>query len=365
MLYLLHGGGGDHTDWTRKTDVEALTEGVELFVVMPEAGGAGWYTDWYNNGAGGPPKWESFHIGELIPWIDASYRTVASREGRAIAGLSMGGFGAFSYATRHPDLFAAVAAFSGAIDTNLVEPIAATVVDGIALAGYPPFAPPGSLWGLRLLEEERWRSHNPWDLAGNLAGLHVTIRTGNGLPGGTNPGIDPLELGVHEMSVSTHRRLDALGVPHVFEDYGPGAHVWPLWERDLHLTLPDMLASFGAPAPLPFTYVSGESEFSVYGFAVRFERAVRELSRLADVRPEGFSITGTGIAHVTSAPWYEPGEMYEVNGEAVVADSAGCLAFDVDLGPSSAFQQYTAPADLLQAILGDAYFRTVDVTIGG
>ena len=55
------------------------------------------------------PKLETFTIEQLIPWVDGHYRAAARRRGRAVAGLSMGGFGAMSYAARHPDLFASAA----------------------------------------------------------------------------------------------------------------------------------------------------------------------------------------------------------------------------------------------------------------
>ena len=72
-------------------------------IALSYAGG-GWCTDWFNGGAGGPPRWETFHIDQLIPWVDRNLRTVANRGGRAIAGLSQGGFCSMSYAARHPDL---------------------------------------------------------------------------------------------------------------------------------------------------------------------------------------------------------------------------------------------------------------------
>src|SRR6059058_630719 len=98
VLYLLHGCCDDYRSWTDKGDAEKITAGLPLIVVMPDAGQDGFYSDWYNAGAGGPPKWESYHIGQLIPFVDAHYPTVAARGGRAVAGLSMGGFGAMSYA---------------------------------------------------------------------------------------------------------------------------------------------------------------------------------------------------------------------------------------------------------------------------
>ena len=68
------------------------------------------------------PGWATYHVHELVPFIDASYPTVASRSARAVAGLSMGGFGAMSYAGRHPAtsghpaMFKVAASFSGALD---------------------------------------------------------------------------------------------------------------------------------------------------------------------------------------------------------------------------------------------------------
>src|SRR5213079_1878335 len=85
VLYLLHGSVDDYRSWTDKGDAERLTAALPLIVVMPNAGNGGFYSDWYNNGAGGPPRWETYHLRQLIPWIDRRYRTVASRRGRATA----------------------------------------------------------------------------------------------------------------------------------------------------------------------------------------------------------------------------------------------------------------------------------------
>ena len=92
VLYLLHGAGGNHAEWTQNTDVEALTAPTDLLVVMPDANDAngtqGWYTDWYNGGGGGPPKWETFHLTELLQLLERNWQ---AGDQRAIAGLSMGG----------------------------------------------------------------------------------------------------------------------------------------------------------------------------------------------------------------------------------------------------------------------------------
>src|SRR5947207_878867 len=174
VLYLLHGALDDYRAWTDKGNAAAITAGAPLIVVMPDGGSEGNYVDWYNFGAGGPPMWETYHIRQLIPWIDGHFRTVASRAGRAVAGLSMGGNGAVAYAALHPDLFTAVASFSGALDTNNWEE---QVVTGTG--GLQDGKPPGAIFGERATDEIRWRGHNPWDLVANLRGLLVELDTGN------------------------------------------------------------------------------------------------------------------------------------------------------------------------------------------
>jgi S-formylglutathione hydrolase FrmB len=248
VLYLLHGGFGNFRDWTESGDASAITAGLDLIVVMPDGGQGGWYRNWHNFGRGGPPEWETFHIDQLIPWVDGQLRTQASPQNRAIAGLSMGGFGAMSYAGRHPDLFAAAASFSGAVNTRnqalrtliFFSPL----VDGGA---------PGAIYPSPVLNEPDWRAHNPWDLAPALAGMHVALYTGNGAPGPLDNGgaLDIQEQQVHAMNVALHQRLDSLAIPHTWRDYGPGTHTWPYWQRDLREELPQIMATIGAAAAAP------------------------------------------------------------------------------------------------------------------
>ena len=89
-----------------------ITDGKPLITVMPDGGKVGWYTNWVSQ-SGGAQAWRDFHVDQLIPWIDANLRTIASKSGRAIAGLSMGGFGAVRYAQDRPDLFAFVGQLLG------------------------------------------------------------------------------------------------------------------------------------------------------------------------------------------------------------------------------------------------------------
>ena len=115
VLYLLHGCCGDYTSWTSLTDVASITALRDVLVVMPEAGNTGFYSNWWNAGAGGPPAWETFHLREVRQILERGY---GAGHRRVVAGLSMGGFGALSYAARNPGMFRATAAYSGVVDTR-------------------------------------------------------------------------------------------------------------------------------------------------------------------------------------------------------------------------------------------------------
>jgi enterochelin esterase-like enzyme len=122
VLYLQHGGGEDETGWTRQGKVNFILDNlfaekkaVPMIVVMEK----GYAT---RAGAAAEPKGKGFNFGafedvvlkDLIPLIDSTYRTVADREHRAIAGLSMGSAQAMQIGLTHLDTFSAVGAFSGA-----------------------------------------------------------------------------------------------------------------------------------------------------------------------------------------------------------------------------------------------------------
>ena len=352
VLYLLHGASGDQTSWTSagQGEAEQLTAKLPLIVVMPDGGRGGFYTNWFNNGAGGKPRWEDWHVKQLIPWVDRHYRTLDVRRERAIAGLSMGGFGSFTYASRHPDLFTAALSLSGAVDPTTPPGIAPPVIDAISASDG---GPPGSLWGPFATQEVRWRAHDPYDLAENLRGLALWLRTGNGQPGGPfggGPNVDPTEAGVYAMATNVHNRLDDLGIPHVFDSYGAGHHIWPYWNRGLAETLPAIMRRFhrGSRPPARVTFRAAEPSFAVYGWSVRVQRPAMEFSQLVGAGRRGFTLTGSGSATVTTPSVYRRGRAYTVTvrgkTRSVRANPGGRLRITVPLGPGNPMQQYTAGA---------------------
>ena len=88
VLYLLHGGAQNFMKFDKEDDIRGLTAGRDLIVVMPDGGIAGWYCNPVTANLG-PRNWETFHIEELIPWVDATFRTFPEQAGRAVSGFSM------------------------------------------------------------------------------------------------------------------------------------------------------------------------------------------------------------------------------------------------------------------------------------
>src|SRR5260221_6906184 len=107
VLFLLHGLFGSFENWTELTSLGRYIQNLPLIVVMPD-GGDGWYTDSADVDAN-----ESYLIDELIPTVDRAFRTIPNRSSRAIAGNSMGGYGAFKFALKYPGLFCLAGSFSG------------------------------------------------------------------------------------------------------------------------------------------------------------------------------------------------------------------------------------------------------------
>ena len=124
VLYLLHGLGGKHIDWSErghlKDVMDQLTasgEACDMIVVMPNAGST---TEKAMDGYFNVEGWayEDFFFKELIPYVEKTWRVKADKEHRAIAGLSMGGGGTTKYAQHHPDMFCAAYAMSALMSAS-------------------------------------------------------------------------------------------------------------------------------------------------------------------------------------------------------------------------------------------------------
>ncbi|QSB05224.1 alpha/beta hydrolase [Natronoglycomyces albus] len=251
-LYLLHGGGdGRAHNWYEHGRVEQAEK--DLIMVMPEGGKVGWYTDWIDQETYAQ-NWMTHHLDELIPFVEANLRTHSERQGRAIAGLSMGGFGAVNYAQERPELFASVSSFSGALDLSNAA-VRATITQQSLSHGMPMF---GSFGTPFIGPEQRWDENNPVLRAETLENTQVNLYAGEGLrPGDVDlAGIDiqgealgaeasgVVEWVVAQTTEQLHTALEEAGIEHHYWMYGApepdcdGGHNWPCWRFALADALP-------------------------------------------------------------------------------------------------------------------------------
>jgi enterochelin esterase-like enzyme len=125
VLYLLHGGGDDHTGWVQFGEVQhiadqAINEGkvTPMIIVMPDAGTV---KRGYFNDVKGDWRYEDYFFEEFIPFVEKTYRVKKEKRYRAISGLSMGGEGSFVYALHHPELFSSACPMSAATGPSSLE----------------------------------------------------------------------------------------------------------------------------------------------------------------------------------------------------------------------------------------------------
>lgn len=201
VFYLLHGQSDDHTIWERRTSIERYVAGLPLVVVMPD-GYRGWYTNAVN-----PPRYrhEDDLIKDVVGLVDRTFPVRAERAGRAIGGLSMGGYGAVKLGLKHPEMFASVTSHSGALAFPR-----RTTAKAVELS--PEFP---TVFGDHAADGPE----DPFALArrvdhGRIPALRFDC------------GKDDFLL---DDNRSFHRHLESLRVPHEYEEF-PGGHDWSYWD---------------------------------------------------------------------------------------------------------------------------------------
>ncbi|MET8797396.1 alpha/beta hydrolase-fold protein [Nocardia sp. NPDC004568] len=219
VLYLFHGGGEDFRQFDF-LGIRDLTAGKPIIVVMPDGGRAGWYSNPVSSFVG-PRNWETFHIAQLLPWIDANFRTYAEYDGRAVAGFSMGGFGALKYTAKYYGHFASVSSHSGPAslrrDFGLVVHWANLSSAAVELGG-------GTVYGAPFWNQARVSADNPVERIDSYRNKRIF------LVAGTSP--DPVDWfdSVNETQVLAGQRefrarLRDAGIPHEWYEVS-GGHVF-------------------------------------------------------------------------------------------------------------------------------------------
>ena len=212
VVYLLHGFSGHFSDWTTRTKLPNYSSRHEVIIVTPE-GNNGWYTDSASNP---DDKYETYIIQELIPEVDRKFRTIASRDGRAIAGLSMGGFGALKFAVKYPEKFAFAGSMSGAL-------FAASWVES-DLKGL------GAIW--RSLVEVFGSADGPTRDSNDITKLYREL---NATQIKQLPYIY-FDCGTEDMMLNANRSFAAMlleqKIPHEVRLL-PGTHGWQYWDQQV------------------------------------------------------------------------------------------------------------------------------------
>ena len=202
VVYVLHGHGGNHKSWVEKNpDMATLAAQYGFIIVCPD-GQNSWYWD---SPIDPKMQFETHIISELVPYIDANYRTIPERNSRAITGLSMGGHGALWLAMRHPDVFCACGSMSGGVD---IRPFPKSWNMADRLGPYEG-------------NEARWNEYTVINLVPKLKPGSLKIIVDCGVADFFYP-----------VNVNLHDALLAQGIDHDFYAR-PGKHTWSYWVNAL------------------------------------------------------------------------------------------------------------------------------------
>lgn len=228
VLYLLHGYTAHYSDWVLHSGITQYARHYQEIIVMPEAG-----TSWYVNNYANPKlKWQDYFIYDVIPYVDHHFRTVAARNGRALAGTSMGGYGALLLGLKYPKLFAAAASLSGVVtsaDPSFEQFVTDDIAKRIIEDDFGPFGGPG-------------RDEN--DL----------FRLAKQIPASQAPQLY-LSIGTSDKYLGTNRDfvrlLSSLKIPYRYNELR-GGHEWVVWDPELKRVLAFLAPLIGAlPAGRP------------------------------------------------------------------------------------------------------------------
>jgi S-formylglutathione hydrolase FrmB/lysophospholipase L1-like esterase len=206
VLYLLHGAYGSYRDWPEHTRLLDYAAGRPFLIVCPDGGEFGWYADTASGG-----RIETFLTRDLIADVERRFPAVARREGRAVAGLSMGGHGALSLAARHPDLFCSASSMSGIL----------------AIENHPGKWHLDERFGELAHNRAAWQAHSVAQLVDSFttAGIALYFDTGTS---DTTGAVDDNRL--------VHERLTNRGILHTYAEF-PGGHTWRYWDWRLPVHL--------------------------------------------------------------------------------------------------------------------------------
>lgn len=269
LLVYLHGVSGNERNWVdngaldRTMDSLVATGTPEAIIAMPD-GDDSWYTTWgqlpdaavcTGDTARKEPaatfctpwqRYDDYIVRDVVDYMDSHYRTRADRAHRAIAGLSMGGYGAITLALANPDRFAAAASHSGVLSTRLMPGKTSTDSGRYARNMAELQRAAGSLWKSQRMafgpDTIAWRARDPIVM---LRRLEAQVKAGKAVM----PALY-LDVGVDDPWLQHNRDFNAaLAADGIARRYGEftGGHTWTYWRVHAEDSLTFLLAIVGRP----------------------------------------------------------------------------------------------------------------------
>jgi len=203
VLYLLHGYSDNQNKWIKTVpEIKEYADMYKFIIVCPDGNFSSWYMD---SPIDSSFRYETYTSKELPHWIDSHYSTIASRKGRAITGLSMGGHGALYLAFRHQDIFGAAGSMSGGVD----------------LRPFPKNWDISKRLGTYAKHSGNWEKNSVINLVHLLTSdsLQITFDCGS-------------SDFFYQVNCNLHKKLLERNIPHDFT-VRPGVHNWKYWKNSI------------------------------------------------------------------------------------------------------------------------------------
>lgn len=207
VLYLLHGAGNDYSTWVSRVPIiKEYVDKYNIIIVCPDGGITSWYFDSPIDKA---VQYETYISKELISAIDKKYNTSAKKTNRAIAGVSMGGHGAFYLAFKHPNVWGAAGSMSGGVD---IRPFPNNWNINKRLGDYSKYP-------------ENWEVNTVINMVYRLNGGNLKLIF--------DCGVDDFFYNVNKR---LHKKLVERNIPHDYTER-PGGHGWDYWSNSIKYQL--------------------------------------------------------------------------------------------------------------------------------
>ena len=218
-VYLLHGYSGDYTNWVKQTDLVKYLKEYDYIVICPD-GKNSWYT---NSVVLTNTNFEDLVIKEIIPFVDKKYRTKQSKFSRAIAGLSMGGYGAAKFGLKYSGMFF----FAGCLSSSISFP--AGLEDSTIVARRSKELIQSVREAFGSTRSEKWNDNDIFSQtekanAKSLPYFYLSVGSQDGMP-------DIIDL-THTFAAALRKK----GVPFEMHET-TGGHDWKFWDKEIEIVL--------------------------------------------------------------------------------------------------------------------------------